>query len=374
MNFFLLHLKKLDWVLIACVVMLVVFGLTSLYSSSLSDGDFSNLHKQIIFLGIGIFLMLVFSFFDTRVLQNNPYLISILYFLCLVALAGLFFFAPEIRGVKSWYKLGPVSLDPIEPMKIVLILMLAKYFSMRHTEMYKIRHIFISGIYFLIPAVLIAIQPDLGSAMILCLIWLGILIVSGIKLRHSLILCLAGLLIFGLIWSFSMEPYQKQRISSFVSTQITQSNVDLLGASWNKSQSEIAIGSGAIFGAGIGHGSQTQYGFLPEPKTDFIFAAIAEEFGLVGVLTLFSLFCFLILRIFKTSMLYTNNFSRLFGFGFGIFLIAHISINIGMNLGLLPIIGVPLPFVSYGGSHLIMAFVGLGILQSIKIYSPKQYK
>jgi rod shape determining protein RodA len=370
MNFLLSHLKQLDWILIACAIMLVVFGLISLYSCSLSNGDFFDLHKQIIFLAIGVFLMLVFSFFDTRVLQNNPYLISILYFLCLAALAGLFFFAPEIRGVKSWYKLGPISLDPIEPMKIVLILMLAKYFSMRHTEMYKIRHIFISGIYFAIPSVLIAIQPDLGSAMILCFIWLGILIVSGIKLRHFLILCLVALMLFSLGWS-SLEPYQKERITSFVSTQIMQSNVDPLGASWSKSQSEIAIGSGAIFGAGLGHGSQTQYGFLSEPKTDFIFAAIAEEFGLVGVVILFSLFCFLIWRIFRTAMLYQNNFSRLFGFGFGVFLITHIFINIGMNLGLLPIIGIPLPFVSYGGSHLIMAFIGLGILQSIKIYSVK---
>ncbi len=369
MNSLILHFKKLDWILIGVAMALVVFGLTSLYSISLSQGDFSDLYKQIAFFGVGIFLMFIFSFFDTRVLQNSPYLISILYFLCLMALAGLFFFAPEIRGVKSWYQIGPVSFGPIEPMKIILILMLAKYFSMRHTEMYKMRHIFISGIYFLIPCALIAIQPELGSAMILCSIWLGILIISGIKLRHFLILCLIALMIFSAGYTFFLKDYQKQRITSFVSLQITQGNVDPLGANWSKSQSEIAIGSGGILGAGITHGSQTQYGFLSEPKTDFIFAAIAEEFGLIGVGVLLSLFCFLIWRIFRTAMLYRSNFSRLFGFGFGIFLIAHICINIGMNLGLLPIIGISLPFVSYGGSNLIICFIGLGILQSKRIYS-----
>ncbi|GAI31980.1 unnamed protein product [marine sediment metagenome] len=180
------HFKKLDWILIITAILLVGIGLLSIYSSSVGKGDFLNFKKQIIFFGGGFFLMLTLSFFDWRELRENPYLILIFYLLCLFGLAGLFFFAPEIRGVKSWYKLGPISLDPIEFTKIILIILLAKYFSMRHIEMYRVRHILLSGAYILFPAILIFLQPDLGSVLILIALWIGVLIISGIKLRHFL--------------------------------------------------------------------------------------------------------------------------------------------------------------------------------------------
>jgi len=182
------HLKKLDWILIIVAILLVGIGLLSIYSSSLGKGDFLNFKKQLIFFGIGIFLMLLISFFDWRLLRENPHLILVLYFLCLFLLVGLFFFAPEIRGTRSWYKLGPVSLDPIEFTKIVLIILLAKYFSTRHIEMYRITHILISGLYIFIPSLLVLRQPDLGSVLILIFLWLGVLILSGIKISHFLIL------------------------------------------------------------------------------------------------------------------------------------------------------------------------------------------
>jgi len=355
------HLKKLDWVLIITAILLVVIGLLSIYSSSLGKGDFLNFKKQIIFFGIGIFLMFLISFFDWRELRENPYLILILYSLCLLGLIGLFFLAPEIRGVKSWYKLGPVSLDPIEFTKIILIILLAKYFSMRHIEMYRVRHILLSGAYIFLPAVLIFFQPDLGSVLILIALWVGVLIISGIKLRHFLILVLGGLLILILSWSFLLKDYQKERVLSFLTP-----GIDPLGVSWSQNQAKIAIGSGGIFGQGIGRGSQTQYGFLPEPQTDFIFGALAEEMGLIGVLVLLSLFSILIWRIIKIAILSQTNFPRLFAAGFSIVLISQIFIHIGMNIGMVPVIGIPLPLVSYGGSSLIATLIGLGILESIK--------
>ncbi len=363
---FISHLKKLDWILITSVVLLVGFGLLSLYSSSIGKGDFFNFHKQLIFFALGFFLMLLFSFLDFRVLRNSPYLILSLYFFCLLALAGLFFFAPEIRGVKSWYKFGFLSLDPIEFIKIVLIILLAKYFSLRHIELYRIRHILLSGFYVLLPCVLIFLQPDLGSVLILLILWFGILFVSGIKLRHFLVLCLSGFLVFAFSWSFLMEPYQKERLSDFACSQGLCQGVDALGSSWSHIQAEIAIGSAGIFGKGIGQGSQTQYGFLPEPQTDFIFAAITEETGFVGATILLILFLVLIWRILKIALNSQNNFFRVFGFGFGILICSQIFINIGMNLGLLPVIGISLPLVSYGGSSLLMCFIGLGILQSFE--------
>ncbi|HJN62270.1 MAG TPA: FtsW/RodA/SpoVE family cell cycle protein [Candidatus Parcubacteria bacterium] len=304
------------------------------------------------------------SFFDYRILRNDPYLILLFYFFSLLFLAGLFYFAPEIRGVKSWYKLGPFSFDPIELTKLVLIILLAKYFSMRHIEMYRIRHILLSGIYVALPSVLIFFQPDLGSVLILIALWVGVLLISGIKIRHFLILCLAGLLLFALSWSFLLRDYQKDRILSFVSPQM-----EPLGAGWSQIQAKIAVGAGGIFGQGLGQGSQTQYGFLSEPQTDFIFASIAEEFGMLGVLILFFLFLILIWRIIKIGIASQTNFPRLFASGLAIILVAQIFINIGMNLGFLPIIGISLPLVSYGGSGLIMTLIGLAILENIKVNS-----
>ena len=359
----LLHFKKLDWILIISALLLVGIGLLSIYSSSLRGGDFLSFKKQITFLGIGIFLMLWASFWDWRALKNDPYLILILYFFCLLTLAGLFWFAPEIRGVRSWYKLGPISLDPIEVTKLILLILLAKYFSMRHIEMYRIRHILISGVYVLTPAILIFFQPDLGSCLILIILWILVLIISGIKIRHFLILSLCFLLILIGAWSFFLKDYQKARIISFLTP-----GYDPLGTSWSQNQAKIAIGSGGLFGQGIGKGSQTQYGFLPEPKTDFIFASLGEELGFSGIATLLILYFLIFWRIFKIAITSKTNFPRLFVSGFGVLLGCQIFINIGMNIGILPIIGIPLPLVSYGGSSLIMTLIGLGIIESIKTH------
>ncbi len=363
MNYILHHLKKFDWILIISALLLFGFGMLSLYSSSQGRGDFLNFNKQLTFFIIAIFLMFLFSFLDWRMFREDPYLILCFYVFSCLALIGLFWFAPEIRGIKSWYKLGPLSIDPIEFTKIVLIILLAKYFSMRHIEMYKVRHIILSGFYVFLPAFLIFLQPDMGSVLILIALWVGILIISGIQVRHFLVLvlCFALLLIFG--WNTLLKDYQKDRILNFFTPQL-----EPLGSGWNQAQSKIAIGSGGIFGQGFTKGSQTQYGFLPEPQTDFIFAAIAEEFGLIGVSILLILFSIFLWRVISIAIHSQSNFPRLFASGFSIILISQIFIHIGMNIGILPIIGISLPLVSYGGSSLIATFVGLGILQSIKTH------
>ena len=358
------HLKKLDWILVTVVFLLVGIGLVSIYA----QGDFSNFQKQLIFLGIGIFAMITISFFDWRILRNDPYLILVLYFLGLLALAGLFL-VPEIRGIHGWYRVGPISIDPVPLFIVILIILLAKYFSTRHIEMYKIRHILVSGLYVFLPAVLIFFQPDFGPVLILLLLWIGILIISGIKLRHFAALAFCGLLLLGFSWHFLLLDYQKERIVTFVAPHMA----DPLDAGWQRTQAKIAIGAGGIFGQGIGQGWQTQHGFLPEPQTDFIFASIAEEAGLIGILILFLLFSILIWRIIRIAILSQTNFPRLFATGLAIFLICQIFIHIGMNLGILPIVGLSLPMVSYGGSWLIAFCIGLGILQSIKAYEENRW-
>ena len=361
MGVFTNQLKKLDWGLIIPAVLLVCFGLLALYSVAIAKTDFSNFQKQIVFFGVGLLLMVVVSFFDYRIFKNNPYLILIFYGICILLLAGLYFFAPLTRGTRGWYKVGILSLDPIEPAKIVLIILLAKYFSMRHVEMYKFKHIIYSGLYVLIPAILVFLKPDLGGTTVLLCVWLGILLVSGIKLRHFLILSLCFAMMAGVAWGFFLKDYQKERITSFLMPY------DYLGASWSQNQTKISVGSGQIFGEGLAKGSQVQYGFLPEPHTDFIFSVIAEEWGLVGILALFTTYGFLVWRVLKIAVNSKSNFPRLFATGFAVILIAQFFINIGMNLSLLPVLGLYLPFISYGGSGLIGNFISLGILQSIKM-------
>ncbi len=367
MSILLQQVKKLDWVLIGSAVLITLFGLAAIWSTSLAKSDFSNFYKQLIFFAVGLCLMFAISFFDYRILRNNSYLILVLYFICLALLAGLHFFAPVIRGTHGWYRLGFLTLDPIETMKIVLIILLAKYFSMRHVQMYKLQHILISGLYALTPAALVFIKPDLGGAAVFVAMWLGILLVSGIKLKHFLILGICFLLVSGFSWQFLLKDYQKGRVTAFLFP------TDVLGGSWSQAQTKISIGSGRWFGQGVTGDSQVQYGFLPEPHTDFIFSVIAEEWGLIGMAVFFGAYLLLVWRILKVSIESSSNFPRLFGIGFAIMLIAQFTVNIGMNLSLLPVVGIYLPLVSYGGSGLIANFVSLGVLQSIKTRTLTNY-
>ena len=354
--------SHIDWLLFLATIPLLLAGLITMRSfgagSPPAGGDYFFSH-QLIWITLGLIIFFLFSFIDWRFLRKSEFLMA-LFLLSIAILASLLIFGKVTRGAASWFKLHFFSLEPADPVKIILILVLAKYFSRRHIEIAHARHIIVSSFYVAIPAILVFFQPDFGSIIILIALWLGVLIVSGIKLRHFLILSLSLLLVLSLSWLFLMKDYQKERVISFIMP------VDPLGVDWSQNQAKIAIGAGGIFGQGLFKGSQTQYGFLPEPQTDFIFAAIAEEMGLIGVSVLLLLFLVLIWRIFNIAVNSQSNFPRLFSVGLIIVLISQIFIHIGMNLGILPIIGISLPFISYGGSGLIMFFACLGILESIK--------
>lgn len=361
MNKLIYKLKKFDWLMITSAMLLSIIGLVSIFSSSIRDENFLNFNKQLIFFGTGLVIMFLIAFSDWRALRDNPYTILIMYFVCVILLLGLLFFAPTTRGIRGWYKVGFLAIDPIEAIKMVLIILLAKYFSMRHVEMYRLRHIIFSGIYVFIPAFLIYRQPDLGSVIIIVGLWIVMLLISGIKLKHFIVLCLCGLVLITSSWFFLLKPYQKERIVSFLVPQI-----EPLGISWSQNQSKIAIGSGGFFGQGFGKGSQTQYGFLPEPHTDFIFSAISEEFGFIGVSAIFILFFIIAWRVTKIAMRASSNFCRLFCIGFVAVIMFQIFIHVGMNTSISPVIGISLPFVSYGGSGLLAFFASIGFIQSIK--------
>ncbi|MBI3634226.1 MAG: rod shape-determining protein RodA [Candidatus Yonathbacteria bacterium] len=363
MEFF-TFLKKLfprkasfDVTLLSAVFAIVVFGLITMNTFSKSNPFFE---KQIISLFVSVIGFFIATKIDTDMFKRTNILAFLFVFFCAV-LAIIFGIGHTAKGAQSWLKFGSFAFQPADIMKLLLVLVLAKYFSRRHIEIAHFRHIIISGIYAFIPFILILFQPDFGSAMIIFLIWLGMIFVSGISKKHIAFVFLIGVIAFGGLWVGVLKPYQKARILTFVHPL-----ADIRGAGYNAYQSTIAIGSGKVFGKGVGYGTQSRLRFLPEYQTDFIFSAFAEEWGLVGAFIFFAIFMVIIVRILMISMVGMANFEMLYGLGVAIFFIAHFVVNIGMTIGLLPVTGITVPFMSFGGSHLLVEFVALGLLVSMK--------
>jgi len=281
----------------------------------------------------------------------------------------LFIIGHISNGAKSWFSLGFLSFQPSDPMKLVVILLLAKYFSRRHVEIDNVKHIFVSALYALIPFLLVFLQPDFGSAIIILSIWFGMVLISGISWKNLLAVFGIGIAAFAFLWVFVFAPYQKARIVNFIDPL---SNIKTSG--YSVYQSTIAVGSGEVFGKGVGFGTQSRLKFLPEYQTDFIFAAFVEEWGFAGAVILFILVGLIIWRILHIALLGASNFEMLYGAGLSILIMSHFLINVGMNIGLMPVTGITLPFMSYGGSHLLTEFMGLGILMGMNKYRRVAHK
>ncbi|MFH1170602.1 MAG: rod shape-determining protein RodA [Candidatus Vogelbacteria bacterium] len=352
--------RQVDWALLLSALALAAVGLVTM-DSFVEPSYFFG--RQLIWLGLALAVCFGLSFVDFRFFRRSG-VVALVYGILLVILAGLLFFGQAVRGAKGWFSFDLFSFQPADFAKLALILILAKYFSRRHIEIAHFQHILISGLYALLPFALIIFQPDFGSAVIIFTIWLGMIMISGVSKRHFLFVVGIALLAFGLLWFGLFTGNQKNRIISFIHPL-----ADIQGAGYNAFQSTIAVGSGQLIGKGIGLGTQSRLRFLPEYQTDFIFAAFAEEWGFIGVIIFFSLFGIVIWRIIKIAMLGDTNFETLFGAGLAIFLMSHFAINVGMNIGLLPVTGLTLPFTSYGGSHLLTEFIGLGILMGMRRYS-----
>lgn len=355
-------LKKIDWMLVLFVLPIVAAGLVTMKSFTPLESTADFFSKQIIWVSLSLIVFFVFSFIDFRFLKRTDILVSLFLATSFVLLV-LIVLGSISNGARSWFDFGFFSFQPVDMMKLVLILVLAKYFSRRHVEIRDIKHIFISGFYALVPLILVLLQPDFGSAMIILAIWLGMVLVSGISKVHLFLVLASGVLIFIGLWFFAFEPYQKARIYTFINPLS-----DIHKTGYNVFQSTIAVGSGQVFGKGLGFGTQSRLKFLPVPQSDFIFAAFAEEWGFVGSIIVLILYGLVIWRILYFASLGASNFEILFGMGIAIFFMSHVLINIGMNIGLMPVTGIPLPFMSYGGSHLLAEFAGLGILMSMRRY------
>jgi len=352
---------RIDWVLFLATLPLLAAGLITM--RTFGGGDDYFFSRQIIWIAVSFAVFFLFSFIDWRFLKKGEVLIS-LFGVAIAVLVGLLFLGTAVKGAASWIALPFFAIQPSDPIKILIILILAKYFSRRHIEIANIRHIIISGIYVLILTILIFFQPDFGSALIFFMIWLGMIMVSGVSKKHLLLVFMIFAIIFSVSWFFVFQPYQKDRVLTFLNPLR-----DVRGAGYSAYQSMIAVGSGQVFGKGIGFGTQSRLEFLPEYQTDFVFAAFTEEWGLVGALFIFIFYGIVIWRILKNAFLGQSNFESFFGMGLAILLMSHFIIHVGMNIGLMPITGIPLPFLSYGGSHMITVFAGLGILMGMRKYS-----
>lgn len=350
----------IDWILVSAIIPLIGAGLVTMNSFVDNNIFFS---RQIIWVIISFVTFFILSLIDFKFLRRTQVIVW-LFVIAIVLLGSLFVFGSVVKGAQSWLSFGVFNVQPAEIVKLVLILVLAKYFSRRHMEIRNIRHILVSGAYAGLLFLLVLVQPDFGSALIIFLIWFGMVMVSGISKKHLLLVFITGAIAFIFMWTAVLQPYQKSRIMTFLHPL-----QDIQGAGYNAYQSTIAVGSGQVVGKGIGYGTQSRLEFLPEYETDFIFAAFSEEWGFIGVVILFTLFGIVMWRILSNSIRGATNFESLFGIGLAILIMGHFAVHVGMNIGLLPVTGITIPFMSYGGTHLLVTFAGLGILMGMRRYA-----
>jgi rod shape determining protein RodA len=352
--------SKIDWLMILSVIPILAAGLITMKSFTGETGFFN---RQLLWAVISFAAFFVASRIDIRFLKKSNVSLGIfvgsVVLLLVVLLAG-----NVVNGSKAWLSFGAFSFQPSDVVKIALIMLLAKYYSRRHVEIRRVKHVIISGLYALVPLTLIFLEPDFGSAIIIFLIWFGMTLVSGISKKHLAVVGLILLTAFGGLWFFVFKPYQKERVINFLNPYY-----DIQGSGYNAYQSRIAVGSGGLLGKGVGFGTQSRLQYLPEYQTDFIFAAFTEEWGFIGALFLLLLFGLLMARILKVAFVGATNFETLFATGVAIMLLSHILINVGMNIGIMPVTGITLPFMSYGGSHLLVEFITLGLLMGMRRYA-----
>ncbi len=361
------YLKNFDWILFSAVILLSALGLAEIYSIALGQEslDLLNFQKQIGFISLGVILLFLFAFLDYHFLKNSSYYI---YIAGIIILVAVLIFGQAIRGTKGWFYFFGLGIQPVEFIKIILLIFLARFFSSVSMRSRPIKQLLLSGFYSSIFVALVLMQPDFGSALLISVIWFIYILLVGFDKKYFIAIGLTFVLAAALVWSFALKPYQKQRIITFINPSI-----DSLDQGYNANQAMIAVGSGGLIGRGLGFGSQSQLKFLPEAQNDFIFAVISEELGFVGSgLTLF-LFCVIFYRCILSIKKTKNDFGVFFILTAMGLIFVEMFINIGMNTGIMPIVGISLPFVSYGGSAMLSSYIIIGIIESIIIRSKINY-
>jgi len=353
-------LRNYDWILTIVIFILVSLGLTTIYSVDLSRGE--NLiyfpTQSISFL-IGIFVLFFIGSFHFTLYKASARLV---YFTSFLLLVGVLIFGQTIRGTTGWFRIVGFSFQPSEFAKVALIIFLSWWISRFGRRFDKWQFVFTSAAITGLFILLILMQPDLGSAFVLGAIWFGLLFLTGTKKRYIVAVVGSIIMISIMSWFFVLQDYQKDRLLTFIDPN---SKERALTTGYNINQSLIAVGSGGFFGRGLGFGSQSQLRFLPEAQTDFIFSVIAEELGFVGVFMVLSLYGLILWRLIVIALSSDEDFAVYTVLGTALLFLIQMLVNIGATINLLPVTGVTLPFLSYGGSSLIMNFVLIGIVQSI---------
>ena len=352
-------IMDLDYILLVSIILLSVISVFIMYST---DGGEILYHTKNHFtkLVVFFFMMIAISFINIRFWHISAYL---LYFAIILLLIWVSFFGISVSGSKRWLDLYFIVLQPSELMKIAIILCLAKYFHrLKVEDVNKFQVILISLIIIIIPMILVLSQPDLGTSILIILSGLVILWLGGVKIKYFFYSFITFLISLPFIISF-LKPYQKLRVLTFLDP-----DRDPLGAGYQIIQSKIAIGSGGLYGKGFLKGTQSYLDFLPEKHTDFIFTLFSEEFGFIGSILLLIIYSIIIIRIVRIGVISRSSFAKLFCFGFAFAIFVYITVNLSMVLGLLPIVGSPLPLMSYGGSSMLATMIGFGIVMSSKIH------
>jgi rod shape determining protein RodA len=352
-------LKNFDWILMLATFLLLGFSFAIIYSTTFSMAGGSEALQQIIFAGVGLVGLAVMARADYRTFKKFS---GILYLLTLIMLIVTYLLGHSSLGATRWINIFGFQFQPSELAKVFMIIVMAKFFSENVDRMHQPRVFLKSVIYIGIPTAFVAIQPDLGTALTFMIIWGAMLLVSNIRKRYVAGTVGAMALASIPIYKFLLHDYQRERILSFLNP-----TADPMGSGWNVKQAIIAIGSGQFWGRGLGHGPQSQLNFVPFKHTDFVFAALAEEMGFIGAFSVIVLFAAILYRAIRIAMLSRDYFGMFLATGIFAMLFFHVFINIGMNLGIMPVTGIPLPLVSYGGTSVVITLFSIGILESIYI-------
>jgi len=347
-----------DWTLLMFVALIVAIGVLNLYSAGYGISGEPYL-KQIRWVLLGLFVMALTFAFDYRWVDRYAYWVHAA---AVVLLVAVFAVGAVTKGSQRWINLGGFSMQPSELVKVTLILALAKYFNdHRIPGPYGIRELVAPFLIVLVPFVLVLKQPDLGTALMLMILFGSLVLFVGIRVRTLLSLCAVALLIIPVGWNFLAE-YQKERVLTFIDPER-----DPLGSGYHIIQSIIAVGSGGIFGKGFMKGTQSQLKFLPEQQTDFVFSVFAEEWGFVGALLVLVLFLSLVLWGLKIAQHSRDYLGTLIAFGVTMMIFWGVFINVAMVLGVVPVVGIPLPFFSYGGSSMVKMMMATGLLMNVSM-------
>ena len=351
-----------DWGLLGLMLMIACIGLVTLYSAVTAETPEPQkivFYKQLIWFGVGLVAMVVAFLFNYKLLDRWA---PTIYIICILLLLAVLFMGKYVGGSKRWLIIGPVSIQPSELVKLAVIIMLARYFSKdAYTRGFTIRELIRPAIFILIPFVLIVRQPDLGTAMLVMLIAGSITLFVKIERRSLIAIIVFGAILVPLVW-FVLKPYQQQRILVFLNP-----DNDPLRAGYHIIQSKIAIGSGMLTGKGYLNGTQNALSFLPEEHTDFIFSVLAEEWGFMGSMVLVLLFLVFIFWGLNVAIACREPFGTIVAVGVTAMIFWQVVINIGMAMGLMPVVGVPLPFISYGGSSVLTTAIGVGLLLNVSM-------